>query len=384
MTAKPGVVYLLRDRFQLYSPFLRQIVEFKFTPAMVLDLDVLNDELLEEQITVFLTNGKVPASEVIFILSDNSYFVKDILATPPAPQQQKPGQPAPPPPKVSEKDLQPQIDTFVEHVPYENVVSLTFPLKNGVRVCAVNRDLFKSVQRAFEKLNFKVTYVLPGMVLGGGMSAKPVMDGMLANTAIQKAAALKQYDLRVKDPFSPTSTKQEEQSDEVQEELESSKEPPKTNKKRLVLMIGVLVALLVILVIVYMQSQQPPPAAQQAASANQPTLMPSVAAATTAPQPTEAVTTAQTQLLAVQIVHASSAVSDAQVVRSALSKFTFKSITTQTQNSIGTPNTIVTFTSKTPQSVRNAVLEEVRKSKSDLTVQETQSGVNDITIIIGK
>lgn len=382
MTARPGVLYLLRDRFQLYSPFLRQVVEFKFTPEMVLDLDVLNEELFEEQIKAFVTNGKIPPGNIIFILSDNSYFVKDITSATQAPAQpQKPGQQTPQP-SVSVKDLQPQIDMFVEHVPYENVVSLTFPLKNGVRVCAVNQDLFKTVVRGFEKAGFKVDYVIPGMALGGGLSAKPIMDGTLANMAIQKAAALKQYNLQGKDPFAPASKKATEQIDEVQQDLENSKEPPKTNKKRLVLMVGVLVVLFVVLIVVYMQSQQSP--AGQPVTVNQPTQMPSVAAATTAPLPTEAITVDQTKLLSVQIVNASSAGTDAQTIRTAMSKYTFKSISTQTQNNVGTPNTIISFSLKTPQSVRNVVVDEVRKIKSDLTVQETQSGTNDITIIIGK
>lgn len=383
MTARPGVLYLLRDRFQLYSPFLRQIVEFKFTSEMVLDLDVLNGELFEEQVKTFVTNGKIPPGDIIIVLSDNAYFVKDIASTPPpSAQSQKPGQQVPPPPPVSVKDLQPQIDLFVEHVPYENVVSLTLPLKNGVRVCAVNQDLFKTIIKGFEKAGFKVDYVLPGMVLGGGLSAKPVMDGSLATLAVQKAVALKQYNLLGKDPFAPMSKKATEQVDEVQQDLDNSKEPPKTNKKRLIMMVGVLALLLVVLVIVYVQSQQPP--AGQPASALNPTQTPSVAAATTAPVPTETVTIEQTKVLSVQIVNASTAGPDAQTIRTALSKYTFKSVTTQTQNNVGTPNTIISFSLKTPQSVRNAVMEEVRKIKSDLTVQETQSGTNDITIIIGK
>lgn len=382
--AKTGVIYLLRDRFQLYSPFLRQIVEFRFSPDMVLDLDVLNGDLLQEQVKVFVTNGKIAPSNLIFVLNDSSYFVKDfsmIAQTPPA--AQKPGQTAPPPATISMKDLQPQIDMFVEHVPYENVVSQTFPLKNGLRVCAVNQDLFKTVQRAFESLGFTVELIIPGMVLGGGLSAKPVLDGVLTSTTLQKAPALKQFDMKSQDAFSPTPKKQDEQIDEVAEELENSKEPPKTNKKRLVAMLGVLVSLLVVLVIVFVQSQQPPTPPQQPVLASQPTVIPSMPP-TTATQPTQAITSAQTQNLTVQIVNTSATAGDAQTVRTAMNKYTFKSVTTESQTNVGVSNTVVSFSGNTPQSVRNTVLDEIRKVKSDLTVQESQSGSIDITIIIGK
>lgn len=99
MTGKTGVIYLLKDRFQFYSPFLRQVVELKFTPQMVSDLDVLNAELLEEQIKVFVTNGKIPPSSLIIVLADNAYFVKDFALSPNPVQPQKPSQPPQPQPK---------------------------------------------------------------------------------------------------------------------------------------------------------------------------------------------------------------------------------------------------------------------------------------------
>jgi hypothetical protein len=383
MTGKTGVIYLLKDRFQFYSPFLRQIVEFKFTPEMVMDLDVLNPDLMEEQIKVLITNGKVPPSSLIIVLADNAYFVKD-FALPQAPpaQAQKPGQPPAPVPKVSLEDLKPQIDLFVEHVPYENVVSKSFPLKTGMRVCAVNQDLYTTVQRAFEKINFTVDAVLPGMVLGGGLSAKPVMDGMLANTAIQKAPTLKQYDLKSQEAFSPIQ-KKEEQADEVQQALENSKEPPKTDKKRLAVMIGVLGLLLVVLVIVTVQSMQPPPPNNQPTLASQPTTMPPMATAT-AIQPTAGASTEQVKNLSLQIVSSAGTASTAQTLRSAFDAYAFKTITNKTENNVGSATTIVSFSVNTPQTVRNIVLDEVRKVKTEVRVQEAQTGSNDITIIIGK
>lgn len=384
MTGKTGVIYLLKDRFQFYSPFLRQIVEFKFTPQMVLDLDVLNPELLEEQIKVFVTNGKIPPSNLIIILADNAYFVKDFALHPTPLPSQKPGQPQQPQTKVSLEDLKPEVDQFVEHVPYENVVSKTFPLKGGWRVCAVNQDLFVTVQRGFEKVNFTVDAVLPGMVLGAGLSAKPVMDGVLANTAIQKAAALKQYDLKSQAAFSPNPKKEEEQVDEVQEALESSTEPPKTNKKRLAVMLGILGILLVVLVIVTIQSMQPPPRnSQQPTLAKQSTSI-SPMATTTVVEVTETVKPEKLQALSVRIVSSSKTSAAAQSIRSALNAYKFKSLTMQVQNSVASANTVVSFSVNTPQSVRNKVLDEVRKVQAEITVQEREQGTNDIVIIVGE
>lgn len=383
MTGKTGVIYLLKDRFQFYSPFLRQVVELKFTPQMVSDLDVLNAELLEEQIKVFVTNGKIPPSSLIIVLADNAYFVKDFALSPNPVQPQKPSQPPQPQPKASLDDLKPEVDQFVEHVPYENVVSKTFPLKAGLRVCAVNQDLYATVQRGFEKMGFTIDTVIPGMVLGAGLSAKPVMDGVLANTALQKAPALRQYDLKAQEAFSPV-PKNEEQVDEVQDALENSKEPPKTDKKRMALMLGVLGVLLIVLVIVTVQSMQPPPRNnQQPTLANQPTVMPPMATATLV-QVTEAAQPEQLQSLSIQIVSSSETSATAQSLRTALNAYKFKAVTMQNQNSVASANTIVSFSSDTPQVVRNKILDEVRKVRTNIAVQEREQGATNVTIILGK
>lgn len=262
-------------------------------------------------------------------------------------------------------------------------MSKTFPLKAGLRVCAVNQDLYATVQRGFEKMGFTIDTVIPGMVLGAGLSAKPVMDGVLANTALQKAPALRQYDLKAQEAFSPV-PKNEEQVDEVQDALENSKEPPKTDKKRMALMLGVLGVLLIVLVIVTVQSMQPPPRNnQQPTLANNPTVMPPMATATLV-QVTETVQPEQLQSVSVQIVSSSETATAAQSLRTALNIYKFKAVTMQTQNSVASANTVVSFAAATPQSVRNKVLDEVRKIKKDITVQDREQNTNDITIIIGK
>ncbi len=387
MPMRTGIIYLQKDKLQLMSPFLASIVEFRFTPEMVQDLDVLNSDLLEEQIKLFVTNGKIPPSNLIIVLCDNAYFVKDILfPNQPAAVPPKPGQPPVPAAKVSLDDLKPQIDLFVEHVPYENVVSKTFPLKNGVRVCAVNQDFYGTVQLAFEKTGFVVSSVFPGMVLGNGLSARPVMDGAMANLTLQKAPALKQYDLISQVAFS-TTKEAVEAVDEVQDAKDKNQEPPKTNKTRMIAMVGVLVFLLVILVVVFMQSQQPPPPpppVQPALAPSQPTTLSQVPSVPLETPTSTTINPAQIQNVTVQIVNASSSAVTAQSLRTGLNKYAFKSVSIQSQSNVGTATTVVSFSTGTNQLVRNVVLEEVRKLKSEVMVQEKQNGAIDVTVILGK
>jgi hypothetical protein len=387
MTAtKPGIIYLQKDKFQIFSPFIGSILEFRFTPDVIRDLDVVNLDTLGAQIKQFVINGKIPPGNMSIVLCDNAYFVKDFLyPAPPAPP--KPGQPPVAVPKLSLEDLKKQADLFVEHVPYDNVVSKNIPLKNGIRVCAVNQDLYGSLKIAFEALGFKIDAVLPGLVVGNGLSAKPVLDGAMANFILQRTNALKQYDLVTQSAFEPE-VKSNMPGENIEEvEIEEPQDAKKVNKKRLIALTGVFASLIVVLVIVYVQSQTPPTPPQQPAQASSPPAAAAPPAAVNNPQPTQqeaASDASQMQNLSIQIVNASDSASVAQSLKTQLGKYTFKSITLLTQSGVGTASTVVSFSGTTSQSVRNTILDEVRKIKPDITVQEKQDGSSDISIIIGK
>jgi hypothetical protein len=385
---KPGVIYLQKDKFQIFSPFLGSILEFRFLPTVIRDLDVINLDLLGSQMKDFVTNGKIPPGNMIIVLCDNAYFVKDFLYPNPAAQPTKPGQIAVIPPKVTLDDLKKQAELFVEHVPYDNVVSKTIPLKNGIRVCSVNQDLYGSLKLAFESMGFTIDTVLPGLVFGNNASARPVLDAAMASFILQKANTLKQYDLLSQSAFVPQS---QEEVEAVEEDVVASSvsQDKKPSKKRLIALGGVFASLVVVLIIVYVQSQAPTtppqqpalaqgtqPAAQQPAAVNtQPTVAPTQATVIDA---------TQTQNLNVQIVNASNSATFGQSLKLGLSKYTFKSVTMQTQSNIGTASTVVSFAASVTQPVRNAILDEVRKVKNDIIIQEKQDGGSDVSIILGK
>ena len=385
MTGKTGVIYLQKDKFQMYSPFLASIVEFRFMPEVIRDLDVVNVELLGNLIRVFITNGKISPSNLVIVLADNAYFVKDFVY--PAPVAQK-GTVAPQ--KITHEDLQKQADVFVEHVPYDNVVSITIPLKNGIRVCAVNQDLFKSLKLAFDALGFPIDAVLPGVVFGDNLSAQPVMSAAMANIIVTRVNALKQYNLLSQTTYQPASQRKSENVENVT--IEAEEELPEQNKKpdkkRLFILIGVFVLLIIVLIIVAVQNLTPTkpqplpaqavpaaPVVKEASTIN--TNAPPAAVATSIP-------TAQPQNIAIQIMNASGSETLGQSLRTQLTKYAFKSVTVQSQPSVSSSTTVISFSPVVGQNVRTAVLDEVKKVKSEVTVQETQSSASDITIILSK
>jgi hypothetical protein len=389
MTAKPGIIYLQKDKFQLFSPFLRQIVEFRFVPEIVRDSDIINKELLESLVKVFVENTKIPPGNLTIVLADNTYFVKDFLL--PTPPPVKPGQPAPPQPQMTMETISVMSMDFVEHVPYENVVSLTFPLKNGLKVCAVNKDFYDTVSSSFEKLGFVIDAVYPGLVFGGNLTTKPVLDAQLVNTVFQKAGSIKQYDLLQQKVFSPDIKKDKDAESVDDPGPEVPQDPKKTDKKRLFLMVGLLAVLLIILAIVAVQSMAPVPPPKHAATvqsnplpADIVSLAPTEVTAAPPVEVTIAPAKLQTQSLSLEIVSSTNDDPNSKTLHDALSKYTFKNLTVQTQSTTNSSSTLVTFSNNVTQDVKNAVLAEVRNVKSDVVVQEKQSSDYDITVLLAK
>jgi hypothetical protein len=389
MTGKPGVIYLLKDRFQLFSPYLRQMVEFRFVPEIVRDSDIINRELLENLIKVFVTNGKIQPSNLYIVLADNAYFVKDfVIPAPPPPQKG-----VPPPPPISMETIHVLSMDFIEHVPYENVVSKTFPLKNGLKVCAVNKDFFDAIKVAFEKLGFTIDGVFPGVVLGNNLTARPAMDGALISLVLQKAPSLKQYDLMTEEVYKPVAKAGAETS--VDMELEDFKQQSKKpDKKRLYGMVGLLAVLLIILAVVYVTStaQPPPPppipAVPQKAAVP---IIPSPEVSPTAsvelsPTPKSGISVdpEEAKLLTVQLTNTSAPASSVDKLRTALSKFGFASMNTNSQSSLSSAQTIVIFSVLPSTQMKAAVLTEVKKITPNVQVQEKTDASSDITILLGK
>lgn len=383
MTVKTGVVYLQKDKFQFYLPSIGRVLEFRFVPEIIRDLDVINTELMENLIKIFVTNSKIAPCNLVVVLADNAYFMKDFLpvATQKATVSQQ---------EVEKELLQKQAEEFIEHVPFDNVVSRSLPLKNGLRVYATNKDFYESIVIAFEHLGFTVENVIPGSVLGNGLSLRPVIDPTMAALILQKINTVKQYDLLGQQVFQPQVRQETGEIDEVELERFQAMQIKKPAQKKQYLLLAVIGVVLLILLIVLVQSQlQPPPSKRLGASSSTPAQAPpvaqqSIAFATPTLATTVAIANLPTENLSVQIINASNSASVAQLLLARLDTYKFKSVTTQTQEAIGSGATLVSFSVNTNQLVRAAVLEEVRKLENNVTVQEKQLGTYDITIVLGE
>lgn len=255
-----GIIFLQKDKFDFYSTGLTKIIEFRFIPEIVRDLEIVNSNLLENLIKLFVSNNKIVPMELIIVLADNACFIKDFVPPTAAsgPQQQNVNQSAPITPQNNEasKKMQEDIDFFIEHVPFENVQSRNFPVGNGTKVLAVNRDFYEAIRKAFEKMGFGVREVYPGMVFENNIGAKPAMDIITANAILQQVYNVKGNNLLKESKiFQPVvENKIEDVNNFVVKEMDNK--PGVKSNKRLFIMIGIFVILIIILIIVYLGSLQ--------------------------------------------------------------------------------------------------------------------------------
>src|SRR6266566_8313049 len=83
-TRTTGAIYLFRDKFQIFIPGMRQVLEFRFVPEIVRDLDVVNRDMFINLVKVFVANAKLPPSNLVIAIADNAAIIKDFISPPPA------------------------------------------------------------------------------------------------------------------------------------------------------------------------------------------------------------------------------------------------------------------------------------------------------------
>ncbi len=392
MAAKTGVIYLQKDKFQLYSPLFSTILEFHFVPEIVRDLDVINKDLLENLLGLFISNNKVPPSNLIVVVADNACFIKDFFSTQ-QPQSQADKPPQLPTPQDLSEELHEQIEQFVDHVPFDSVESEKFPLVNGIKVLATNRELYEAIKEVFEKQKFTIEIILPGLPFGNNASTSSTMDFALVNYFLQRVNSMKQYGFAMHGKVMVQEKEEAKEIPEKNTEEEPQVQPDGQSKpkesKRLLFLVGIFVFLVILTVIVYFISNQPPPAppAPGAAAALpvSPTTPTVLAEQTTfqeimtpiPPNPEEL------KRLSVQIINASDSAQSALILKNQLSLYPFKIIDLQVQK-IGASKGLVVFSGNPSPAVQSFIVTEVAKITGSVSVQQRADAGVDIGIIIGK
>ncbi len=378
MTTKTGLIYLQRDKFQVYSPYLSNILEFRFVPELIRDFDLVNRQLFENLLKVFVANNKIPPSSMAIVISDSASFMKDFVSPPVLPNSTTP------PPTL--EDMHNQATEYLEHVPFEIVGSKIFPLAAGVRAYATNQEIYEALRSILEKQGFIVQTVLPGFVFGPNLSNRPTLDGVSVGAILQKLSVLQGYNLLKESPVISQPEKIDEREEKEETVSDTGSEIPSSPGKpgNKPVMLAVVISAIVLIVgitgvVLYFQfSARPyiPPPAEPAPQTAAPTVTP--------PQNTQPVAMPEAKDLSVQILAPAAQASNSANLRLSFTTLGVKSVVPQTQEVTTPSSNLLVFSSKVPSQVKSAVVTIVQKVIPDVIIQDKPDASFDITVIFGK
>ncbi len=236
-----GVIFLQKNKFDIYTMPPGRVSEFLFVPEVIKELDIIDRDLLDNLVKLFVTNNKIPACNLVIIIAENACFTRDI-------QLQSPDS------EVAVEDIAKE---FVDSVPYEKIASRNFPLQRGIRAFAVNEDFYLGIVSAFEKMGFKIDGVYPGLAFGNLIGKDFVLSSSNSELVLSTARSQGKYNLLL--PEERAENEQEDHTvgegvsnapEQVDDYVIEKEEPVrKKSNKRLFLMIGVFLVLIIILII---------------------------------------------------------------------------------------------------------------------------------------
>lgn len=230
-----GIIYILREEFQVFAPGLASILEFRFVPEIVRDLDVTNKDLFFNLLKIFISNNNIPKTSFIIVISDSASIIKDFSFPPKTEQSAE-----------QTAQIRRQAEEFLEHIPFDEVVSKSITIDNGIRVYGTNKDLYESIKEGFVREGFEVICALPAIVMGVEVSTKIALDTDAISSVVKKFPLMREYNL-LKQPMPVV------QSEEAPTESADVVRPEKkSNIKRIIILTVIFAVLIVVLILVYL------------------------------------------------------------------------------------------------------------------------------------
>lgn len=357
-------------------------VVFSFTPDLVHYGDIVDKDKLATHLSSFIDTNKLVSSPLVFLMSDQVLFTKDILPpTPPVPvAPATPKAPKLPEPIMLHEEEEKLIKKYIDSVPFEKVAYKIYPLGAGKRIIATNAVVAEVVKEVFEKKGFSLAFSVPASILGSDVLSSGVSAGLVTLVSakvewLRSQAFHIDEDIPVLLPSQPRLLI-----------------GGKTDYKRLAIMGGVFAVLLIIMIVMYRNSQTPLPVKPATTLPVVKTVI--LPTASLSPSPSSVASASATpigtpsavqlaQLQKVQIISSGATVLKAQQVKTALNQAGFGIVDiSSSQGTIGGSSSVVSVSSSVPQSIRSLVLQAIHLVLPGAILQETVVGKYTITITI--
>lgn len=374
-----GIIYLNTNFFDIYITGMTNALRFQFAPEVVQDMEIISRDILLQQLDTFVTTNKLPPANILILLADPLLFCKEL-----------------PPGSEFNTTRSEEMQTFLDAVPFEHVVNKLYKLEKKEILVATNQAFQDIFQEVFSKQHSRVDSVVPVFLLGKTVDLTNGMPKQLAKTIIDKLSNIKPWSLPVMHEVvqSPieltTETKELSEETDVEDLPQPSLPKKKKNNRRTIIMSSMLVPLLIVMVVMYNQMNAENAkndalvkAKQQALQASQPSPTISQTAQTALPPspPASAFSaTTDEQNLQIAIQYTASSATLAASVKTELTSFGIKTVTTTQVSTPTTPQSTAIFTSKVPASSKQRIIDELHKNIANIIIQDSAQLSVDILV----
>lgn len=213
-----AILYLDSKGFYFYEQTLPNVLSMAFLETSVKDMDVINGAQLSAQIKSFVDQYNIAPGAITIILSPNVTFEKDITG-------------------LSGEDQDNAIKKFTETIPFESVLTKSYPIDKGLKIIGCNEDLYDELKLSFKSVSFVVESIIPYQMLGSDQN-------LLQNMLVDNISLL----LRRLDKYRQYTMLAEKTKSQVVSSPIDHKDPTqKKGSTRLFIMAGIFIVLFAIL-----------------------------------------------------------------------------------------------------------------------------------------
>ncbi|MBI2611955.1 hypothetical protein HYW54_04410 [Candidatus Gottesmanbacteria bacterium] len=173
---KIAVIYLDKNRFDLYRGPNLGTLTCVFPQTVVKNLEIVNPLELEKLLKSFIDVNKLTLTNLIIVLSPEILFTKEIK-------------------KEDQENQNKEVAVYLDSIPFENVSVKLAPTQNGHLILATNQDYYTEIVKFFAKYNFPTVSILPIHVIDSPDTIQNGLDENTAKKAMEKYLVLSQFNL---------------------------------------------------------------------------------------------------------------------------------------------------------------------------------------------
>lgn len=354
MTTQPanqkGVLYLERNRLQMYSLSKPAVLLFDIPATIAHDIEVFNTAELHKTLINFIKTNALPPTDYMLVLAQNVLFEKDFVPANPVEQKK-----------------------FLDSVPFEIVSTKEFPITGGIRVVAANSDFYSSVVDILQENGSHVEAVIPYF------SVSPQMSGIDQNVV---ALVLNQFNQLKRSSLMPT------QGPELvitNPEADRKAEAKKKDNKTLIYSIPLFALLIGVLGFMLLRPAGKPVTSNTQAATPRPSL-PILLPTPTAPVASASASpvTLGKDKTTIQINYDTSLAQQAKTLQDRLVQAGYTSTQLHDAGVVNSPKPLLLYSAILSQDLKNDLFNVIRNAMPEVVTQEDDSISFNVIITIGK